>query len=74
MKIIIQTNKIKCDIGKCKNIAKYSVAPDGAPLSLPPQAARLSARSAESASAKFFFNFLPLSKVDIFYYDRRGTA
>ncbi|MDE5616625.1 MAG: hypothetical protein K2I78_02425 [Clostridia bacterium] len=29
MKIIIQTNKIKCDIGKCKNLAKYSVAPDG---------------------------------------------
>ena len=29
MKIIIQTNKIKCDVGKCKNQAKYSLAPDG---------------------------------------------
>ena len=29
MKIIIQTNKIKCDIGKCKNSARYSIAPEG---------------------------------------------
>ena len=29
MKIIIQTNKVKCDIGKCKNTARYSIAPKG---------------------------------------------
>ncbi|MDE5990750.1 MAG: hypothetical protein K2O95_06020 [Clostridia bacterium] len=29
MKIIIQTNKIRCDVGKCKNQARYSVAPEG---------------------------------------------
>ena len=30
MKIVIQTNKIKCDMGTCINHAKYSVVPDGA--------------------------------------------
>lgn len=30
MKIIIQTNKLKCDMGICKNSANYSVVPDGA--------------------------------------------
>ena len=29
MKVIIQTNKIKCDVGNCRNLAKYSVAPEG---------------------------------------------
>lgn len=29
MKIIIQTNKIRCDIGKCKNQARYSIVPEG---------------------------------------------
>lgn len=29
MKIIIQTNKIRCDIGKCKNQAHFSIAPEG---------------------------------------------
>ena len=29
MKVIIQTNKIKCDVGKCRNLAKFSVAPEG---------------------------------------------
>ena len=29
MKVIIQTNKIRCDVGNCKNLARYSVAPDG---------------------------------------------
>lgn len=30
MKIIIQTNKLKCDMGICKNPADYSVVPEGA--------------------------------------------
>ena len=29
MKVIIQTNKIKCDVGNCRNLAKFSVAPEG---------------------------------------------
>ena len=29
MKVIIQTNKIRCDVGNCRNLAKFSVAPDG---------------------------------------------
>ncbi|MDE6275287.1 MAG: hypothetical protein K2M75_01975 [Clostridia bacterium] len=29
MKVIIQTNKIKCDVGNCRNLANYSVAPEG---------------------------------------------
>ncbi|MDE6614003.1 MAG: hypothetical protein K2K24_00685 [Clostridia bacterium] len=29
MKIIIQTNKVKCDAGKCKNGARFSIVPDG---------------------------------------------
>ena len=29
MKVIIQTNKIRCDVGNCRNLARYSVAPDG---------------------------------------------
>ena len=29
MKVIIQTNKIRCDVGNCLNLARYSVAPDG---------------------------------------------
>ena len=29
MKVIVQTNKIKCDVGNCRNLAKFSVAPEG---------------------------------------------
>ena len=29
MKVIIQTTKIRCDVGNCKNLASFSVAPDG---------------------------------------------
>ena len=29
MKVIIQTNKIKCDVGNCRNLATFSVAPEG---------------------------------------------
>ena len=29
MKVIIQTNKIRCDVGNCRSLARYSVAPDG---------------------------------------------
>ena len=29
MKVIIQTNKIRCDVGNCRNLATFSVAPDG---------------------------------------------
>lgn len=29
MKVIIQTNKIRCDVGNCRNLARFSVAPDG---------------------------------------------
>ncbi|MDE7070828.1 MAG: hypothetical protein K2O86_02500 [Clostridia bacterium] len=29
MKVIIQTNKIRCDVGNCRNLASFSVAPDG---------------------------------------------
>lgn len=29
MKVMIQTSKIKCDVGKCKNLAKFSIMPDG---------------------------------------------
>ncbi|MDE5655135.1 MAG: hypothetical protein K2I46_05950 [Clostridia bacterium] len=29
MKVIIQTNKIRCDVGNCRNLAGFSVAPDG---------------------------------------------
>ncbi|MDE5756558.1 MAG: hypothetical protein K2I23_05650 [Clostridia bacterium] len=29
MKVIIQTNKIKCDVGNCRNLAGFSVAPEG---------------------------------------------
>ena len=29
MKVIIQTKKIRCDVGNCRNLAEYSVAPDG---------------------------------------------
>ncbi len=29
MKIVIQTNKLKCDMGVCTNMADYSVVPDG---------------------------------------------
>ena len=28
MKIIIQKSKVKCDIGKCKNQAHFSIAPE----------------------------------------------
>ncbi|MCI8912225.1 MAG: hypothetical protein HFE31_05960 [Clostridia bacterium] len=29
MKIIIQTNKVKCDVGNCMNTAEFSLTPDG---------------------------------------------
>ena len=29
MKVIIQKNKIRCDVGNCRNLAKFSVTPDG---------------------------------------------
>ena len=29
MKIIIQSGKVRCDIGKCPNVARYSVMPEG---------------------------------------------
>ncbi|MBD5100660.1 MAG: hypothetical protein HDT29_05280 [Clostridiales bacterium] len=29
MKIIIQKSKVKCDVGKCKNQAHYSIVPEG---------------------------------------------
>lgn len=29
MKITIQTNKVKCDAGNCRNPALYSLIPDG---------------------------------------------
>lgn len=31
MKIIIQTNRIRCDVGNCRNIADYSLTPEGVP-------------------------------------------
>ena len=29
MKVIIQKNKIRCDVGNCRNLADFSVTPDG---------------------------------------------
>ena len=29
MKVIIQKNKIRCDVGNCRNLARVSVTPDG---------------------------------------------
>ena len=29
MKVIIQKNKIRCDVGNCRNLADFSVAPEG---------------------------------------------
>ncbi len=32
MKIIVQNRKLKCDMGKCANLAAYSLVPDDAPV------------------------------------------
>lgn len=69
MKIIVQTNKIKCDMGICKNKADYSVVPDGAEQNQYINICSDCMQKLHSACAKIL---VPKSPKNIYTREKRG--